>query len=107
MKKEVTALCHRCEWRAQHRELGHAPRYECGTRGAVWSCYMYKPVCPIIIQKNDDDQRDMFAPYMVSARSHRVGLAEENMDIDVMKLDSGYVMYWKPTEKKTIDDFKE
>lgn len=48
-KKEVS-LCHRCEYRAKHKEEGHAPRFECGNDGSLHTCYNYKPVRPVSLK---------------------------------------------------------
>lgn len=54
-------------------ETGYAPRCECGLVGhAVCSCYMYRPVAPIVLSRNRGDRRPVGAPAMISARCHGV-----------------------------------
>jgi len=67
-------LCHRCEYRAQFKEQGHAPRYECSTVWAVHSCYMYRPMKPLFTRRADYEtklhgrRRPVAGPAMLSAR---------------------------------------
>ena len=57
-------LCHRCEYRAQYLEgesikkgSGRGPRMECKSNWAVNSCYMYKPIKPLVIEPSDYERR--------------------------------------------------
>ena len=61
-------LCFRCDWRAYFLENGHGPRYECQQpSNAVYSCYMYLPVLPVVMERNEGDDRPL-QPAMLSAR---------------------------------------
>jgi len=63
-------LCYRCESRAKYLELGLRPRFECGeVKGAKYSCYMYKPVSPVTLKKNLNDDRPQFGSALISSRS--------------------------------------
>jgi hypothetical protein len=60
MAGSMKHLCFRCEFRARFLEAehekrgsGHAPRYECGTGSSVNSCYMFKPVQPLVLELSD------------------------------------------------------
>lgn len=105
------SLCYRCEHRARYLELntrgnkGPRPRHQCGDiERSVISCYMYRPVKPVVLTKDPpDDLRPMFGPFMVSARSQfeRLALSElkASIDADLLKLrasrtDDGVVLYW-------------
>jgi hypothetical protein len=57
-------LCYRCEYRARYLEreserkgFGHAPRFECKVDGAVHSCYMFKPVQPLVVEPSEYEKR--------------------------------------------------
>ena len=50
-------LCHRCDRRAEFHEKGVQPRYECGTGMSVMSCYMYRPVTPLVLRRTLHDRR--------------------------------------------------
>lgn len=92
---ERKGLCFRCEHRSQFYESGHHPRYECGdVTMCVVGCYMYKPVCPVILMKEDGDDRPQFGPQMFSARSRFVDIAD--MDLTVEGCENGDVLYWVP-----------
>ena len=46
-----------------------APRMECGSEGcASHSCYMYRPVEPLILRRAAHDKRERFVGAMLSAR---------------------------------------
>jgi hypothetical protein len=67
-------LCFRCERRAEFLESGHGPRCECKDRDkAVSSCYMYRPVRPVVLAANSGEKRPVVAGSMLSGRSHAVG----------------------------------
>ena len=90
------SLCYRCEHRAQFNESERRPRYECGdTKMSVCGCYMYKPVRPVILEKDKDDIRPQFGPQMISARSRFKGVADSRLSI--VEQDGGKVLYWTPT----------
>ena len=86
MKKEIpevleveklVKLCHRCEYRARSLEGKGEPRYECGERGAArFSCYMYRPVSPVILRCQKGDKRPPGGPFFISARMEGVRVPE-------------------------------
>ena len=64
--KPSLGLCFRCEHRARHlQDKTYQPRCECGmTMCAVWSCYMYQPVKPLVLEKSDKrDPRPCWRPH--------------------------------------------
>ena len=73
---ESHPLCYRCEHRAAYHEKGHAPRYECGTDGAVVGCYMYRPVKPVTTRPRTGDNRPQYAGGMFSGRLDGVRVAD-------------------------------
>jgi len=88
-------LCHRCEYRARFFEAEEQPRSECGrTLGTVYSCYMYRPVKPLILKKNKGDWRPI-SPPMLSARMHAVDLPED-IECVYKKTKRGHLFYWIP-----------
>jgi len=90
-------LCFRCEERAKFLEEGISPRCECGmVTSSKYSCYMYKPVRPVVIKKNEDDDRPQFAGAMLSARSHFVRMAD--CELKVAVVEDGKVLYWEVKE---------
>ena len=93
-KCHIRGLCHRCENRANFLETGHAPRYECGSDIIIASCYCYKPTKPVILKRNEGDKRPQFGPWMISARSHRVGLAD--FKLALLKTKKGNIIYCVP-----------
>lgn len=100
MTKDRSGLCYRCEYRAQYLEVGHAPRCECGSiKNANYSCYMYKPVKPVIIAKNEKDNRPQFAGSMFSARSHLIE-REPDLKLHLKEYEDGSMIYWKPAPKR-------
>lgn len=72
----MALLCNRCEHRAQAIESGHAPRYQCRQIGeAVDSCYMYKPVSPVLLSVCEGDTR-LPTGGLLGARMRGVSVAE-------------------------------
>ena len=60
MKNEYIPLCFRCEHRALFHESNgnYHPRCECGDKdSALVSCYMFKPISPLILRKTYKDPR--------------------------------------------------
>jgi hypothetical protein len=99
--EQIIRLCFRCEYRAQFHEQGYAPRCECGDiKCAVYSCYQYKPVIPVILKKNKDDKRPQFAGSLLSARSYGSMIAQLNKQIslNIKKYRDGTMLYWRPIE---------
>jgi hypothetical protein len=76
-------------------ETGHGPRCECGDiKSSKYSCYMYRPVCPVVLAKNEGDDRPQFAGAMLSARSHAVRVAR--CDLRVRDYADGRCLYVTP-----------
>jgi hypothetical protein len=78
---ERIGLCFRCEHRARFFETGHGPRCECQAKNqAVGSCYMYRPVRPVVLAPNDGERRPILAGWAFAGRAHAVrifnGIAE-------------------------------
>ena len=75
-------LCFRCEYRARALESGSGPRYECtylskgGKPQGVSSCYLYRPVSPLVLSRTPGDLRSPFGPAMCCARSCAVSVAQ-------------------------------
>lgn len=87
-------LCYRCEHRARYHETGERPRFECGDIGTAFiSCYMYIPVKPFVIKKDDGDKRDAFGPSFIAARCHAVDVADMTLKLEEQK-DNAYMAYW-------------
>jgi len=97
-KKEWNhGLCFRCEHRAKYNETKQQPRCECGSGASVHSCYMFKPVAPLIlIQSDKKDKRPFLSMPMVSSRACAIGIAEGKYQC--IKQGKGYVPYWIPKE---------
>lgn len=99
-------LCYRCEYRARFYEEGHGPRYECQQADmAVCSCYMYKPVTPVVLKLNDNEKRSRYGEVgaMLSGRSHQEGTADPQYKMKELE-DGKYVLYVVP---KTVRKKKE
>ena len=90
----MKGLCFRCDFRAKFLEGGSRPRHECGdVNTASMSCYMYKPVKPVILGRADGyEGRPQFGSPMINARSRRVG--DPEMEVGVRMVPSGSVLYW-------------
>ena len=91
-------LCYRCEHRAKWNETKEMrPRYQCGdTSMSVISCYMFKPVKPVILGKLDeDDDRPLFGPPVIAARVAGK-LVADKIELTVEETDDGYMLYWVP-----------
>lgn len=98
-------LCFRCEHRIRflevsyentYKEKKHAPRprFECGDiTNAVHSCYMFKPVQPIALEPNKNDDR----PISLDLLSARVHKSEEQPDfmLDFKKFKNSIIPIWK------------
>lgn len=97
-KPRLPKLCHRCEFRARFLESTEQPRMECGGTHSVYSCYMYRPVKPLLLRKNKGDNRPI-SPPMLSARMHNVGLPED-IECIYRKTKQGYMFYWIPKENR-------
>ena len=101
--RKPIGLCNRCEHRALFEETGHGPRWECKQPGrSVYSCYMYTPVLPIMLEVNDGDSRPIDAGWMIAPRSHAVGVACDKVDVElcIHKDSKSFMKYWSPIKKK-------
>jgi hypothetical protein len=101
MSDTVHPLCYRCEHRARCRETNGKwrPRWECGSDKAVVGCYMYKPVAPVVLARDEGDVRPLFGPAAVAARMH--GLRVDEGEYDVIQVDGGIVAFWLPGKKES------
>lgn len=78
--KSYIGLCYRCEYRAQYLEKDIRPRMECGEpSSAVMSCYMFRPVKPVVLKPRSRDNRPICGPAAFSARMERNPDAEANI----------------------------
>lgn len=95
-------LCYRCEHRARHLEdPGYQPRYECGnTSKAVWCCYMYRPVRPMVLRSIAGDRRPFMGPSAVSSRMQGRVVKPEEIDLALERKRDGNLIYWTPTRQK-------
>jgi hypothetical protein len=88
-------LCHRCEHRVCFLESGHGPRCECHQEGAVNSCYMYRPVLPLVLKPNKGEDRPLGAAWAFAGRGH----SEKHLDAELVYVEQdGVGMYWRPCE---------
>jgi len=98
-EKKYYGLCFRCEYRALYLEEGRQPRSECGDISrAVYSCYMFQPVKPLVLKKNEGDKRPQFGMPLLAARSHRTGIAD--VGLSAKKAKNGVILYWEVEEKE-------
>jgi len=107
-KSDAQGLCYRCEHRARARETGHGPRAQCTDEGAVWSCYMYQPVRPLVLIANDGEERSIYRPAMIAGRSHAKGLMEGKLTTGTLagclELDGSLVQWWEPNSVDETDE---
>lgn len=75
---------------------------ECKSNGAVGGCYMYSPVCPVILAPNEGETRPIGGGPMFGGRAHGVGLATEEMQISLAKNTKGFIFYWAPKQKDNV-----
>jgi len=107
-KQCVVPLCHRCEHRALWYETKgtHRPRFECAgmelgqqVPPAVYSCYMYQPIKPVVISSNKGDDRPLMPIFShFSGRSSGVRVAAGT--INIRKYKDGITWYWIPTKER-------
>ena len=91
---ETMSLCYRCEYRAQFLETGNRPRYECGEiEKSKHGCYMYRPIKPVVLQRDMDDERPQFGPWFFSSHSYFVRIADE-MKLNIKQTEEGSTIYW-------------
>jgi hypothetical protein len=91
-------LCFRCEERALYLETGHGSRCECQSPTVnVASCYMYKPVRPVITQvAKGYAKRPRLGPTALSAREEGVAVATD-MELQVAEYSKKRIcLYWEP-----------
>ena len=76
MNPITKGICHRCEYRVQYIEQGHAPRFECGEISlSKYGCYMYRPVSPVVLAQDKHEKRSVMLPVFLRGRSHGIGIA--------------------------------
>lgn len=92
---KVIGLCYRCESRARFHEEGHAPRMQCGDPGSVYSCYMYRPVSPVVFKRAKGDRRPVGGPSFIASRIDGVAIAKGENILE-RKGRGKYIIYWKP-----------
>ena len=86
----MKGLCYRCEYRAQYLETGRRPRYECGLiEESKYSCYMFIPVKPLLIEKNEGEDRPITLD-ILSGRFHVVD-KEPNVEL-VITTERKYIL---------------
>ena len=91
----IVPLCHRCEHRARHLERGcDGPRYQCALSSAIISCYMYRPVVPLVIKSNKGDTRPLAGPGAFSSRAHAIAVAD-GLEPVMVKYRGGHVIVYK------------
>lgn len=98
------SLCYRCEHRAKNKETKgqHQPRYECGTDDSVGSCYMFQPVKPIMLKRNEGDRRSIDAGWAFNARVHRVDIDNNILSLNVSVFpDENFIYYWNIKKEGT------
>lgn len=102
MTTEKQGLCFRCEYRARFYETGHGPRYECQQPEiTVCSCYMYKPVRPVITVPSDPkDKRPRHGPAIISSRERFEAVAED-MQLAIRQNGEESTLYWVPPDNPT------
>jgi hypothetical protein len=97
--KDFVGLCHRCEHRATFKEKGLAPRCECGSNNAVYSCYMYRPVAPLVLEPKQGERRSLLAMWTVSGRAVSCG-PDPSMKLATKVEGRRCLLFWKPGRKK-------
>ena len=93
--RTMRPLCFRCEHRADFHETQARPRYECGdVEQAVCGCYMYKPVRPVVLERDEGDPRAVADAPIIAARAHGVAIASGDY---IMRKSGGlYSVYYVP-----------
>lgn len=81
--KKIMPLCYRCEYRAraweEKQKTGspNGPRSECSClESATVSCYMFRPVCSVILRKSDKTDKRPLSLGVLSARVNAVGVID-------------------------------
>jgi hypothetical protein len=59
---------------------------------------MYKPVAPVVMAKDEGDDRPLFGPSMIAARAH--GLRVDKGTYTAAEVDGGVVAYWLPEQEE-------
>ena len=82
-------------------ERGIRPRFECGViESAKYSCYMYRPVCPVTTICNDDGTgRPRLGPTMLSQREIYHGKAE-GMVLNLRMENDQATVFWTPKDEE-------
>jgi hypothetical protein len=107
-------LCYRCEHRAKFLEeyskqklsgktnekiedfFISRPRYECGMiESSVNSCYLFKPVKPIFIKPQDNDNRPL-SLNIFSCRVEKVDDIKVELELKGEVINNSVIYYWVP-----------
>ena len=100
MQNTHIPLCYRCEYRAQFLENGRRPRHECGDGGAVYGCYMFRPVKPLVLKPRDNDTRPITLN-LLSGRVEAVRVA----DVELRDMGDGEILpMWVLPDNKDKDE---
>lgn len=100
-KNNKNGLCFRCEHRARFFENGRAPRCECGDiNSSKYGCYMYRPVSPVILKRDENDSRPQFGPAFISSRSYYDGIFETKNQI--INIDNKIGLFSIPENHKIV-----
>ncbi len=106
MKDETyLSLCHRCEHRASFLENGTRHRFECGTNNAVWCCYMFSPVKPLVIKAIRGERRDINGPWVFSGRARAVRISKG--EYTARRVKGGTLVYFNPKEDEHVSKVKK
>ena|SRR3990167_5085315 len=99
MSTEYCKLCFRCEHRALNLETNgtHRPRSECAPPGAVYSCYMYRPVRPVVQEILAGDPRPVGVNGFISARASGLRILSGELHME-KKGSRKFVLYYKPPD---------
>lgn len=99
-------LCYRCQHRLDFLEKGRQPRCQCGDIDkAVGSCYMFKPIKPLIIVPFESEKRieglkrPLFGPAAFAGR--KSGYEPNNVKLDVIEQEDGFLLHWVPVTTKS------
>lgn len=90
-------LCFRCEHRAAFLEGGSQPRFECGQPSfCSHSCYMFKPVKPVVLTQSDpSDRRPFLGPALIASRASVLRhITDKDLVLRAKKKKGGYLVYW-------------
>lgn len=93
VENSVQPLCYRCDWRASYHETGDGPRCECKDKGAVSSCYMYRPVRPLTMTPIKGEKRPILTGALFGGRACSLG-KDESLILRFRKAKQGLTPYY-------------